>query len=55
MTFLLDKEVLEIRRLYHLEKWTQSRIAKKFKIDQSQVSRIVNNKQWVKDESCMLK
>ena len=42
---LKEEDVVEIRRLYN-EGWTQKNIAKKFRISQTQVSRIVNGFDW---------
>lgn len=43
---LTDRDVLQIRRLYQTGKYTQARLARKFKISASIVSEIVNNKIW---------
>lgn len=39
-------QVKEIRLLYASGKWTQTRLADKFDIPQTQISRIVNRKSW---------
>lgn len=44
---LSTEQVLEIRHLRNKEKWTQSRIAKKFSIAQSHVSKLVLNMQRI--------
>ena len=38
--------VIEIFRLYNVEKWTQQRIADHFEINQSTVGKVLRRKQW---------
>lgn len=43
---LTDAAVIEIRRLYALGTMNQPALARQFKVDNSQISRIVNRKMW---------
>lgn len=45
MTKLLNKEVLEIRKLYKSKRKTQQQIAAMYKVTQAQISNIIMNKQ----------
>src|SRR3990167_6949873 len=44
---LTEKDVLEIRNLYDRYCINQYKLAKKFKVNQSTISRIVNNQRWI--------
>lgn len=43
---LNPEQVLEIRRLYAEENWTQGRLAREFKMSVGQIGRIVRGEQW---------
>ncbi len=46
MTKITEAIVIEIFRLYHVEKWTQQRIANHFGIDRTNVGKILRREAW---------